>query len=164
MSPVRATWACDWLSGSAEWSSTTNRCTKSLSASHCSSSAATRRLGCEPRVRVHWGLGQCGIRAGWCLTFTWNGDVGVLREGGQTQQELDHGEGVDVVYESADNIELPDAADALNGGFAQELADHLEGASGGVQSGARGIDGENTQVVVEKELMSLSGKGGGSTF
>jgi hypothetical protein len=94
------------------------------------------------------------------LTFTWNGDVGVLRERGQTQQELDHGEGVDVVYESADNIELPDAADALNGGFAQELADHLEGASGGVQSGARGIDGENTQVVVEKELMSLSGRGG----
>jgi hypothetical protein len=39
MRPVRATWACDWLSASGECSSRTKRRTKSLSASHCSSSA-----------------------------------------------------------------------------------------------------------------------------
>ncbi len=58
--------------------------------------------------------------------ITWDGDVGVFREGGKTQQKFNHGERVDVVYEASHNIELPDAADAEDGGFAEELADYLE--------------------------------------
>jgi hypothetical protein len=57
--------------------------------------------------------------------FTWDGDVGVFREGGKAQQKFNHGERVDVVYEASHDIELPDAADAGDGGFAEELADHL---------------------------------------
>ena len=59
--------------------------------------------------------------------FTWHRNVGVLGEGGEAQQELNHGERVDVVYESPDNIELPDAADALDGRLAEQLTDNLEG-------------------------------------
>jgi hypothetical protein len=45
---------------------------------------------------------DCGLRCrcGFDATtakFTWNGDVGVFREGGETQQQFNHGEGVDVV-------------------------------------------------------------------
>ncbi len=56
---------------------------------------------------------------------TWNGYIGVFGEGGETQQQFHHGEGVDVVYQAADNVQLLDAVDAFNGGLAQELTDDL---------------------------------------
>jgi hypothetical protein len=46
---------------------------------------------------------------------TWNGDVGVFGEGGQAQQQFNHGEGVDVVDEATNHSKLSYAVDALNG-------------------------------------------------
>jgi hypothetical protein len=58
--------------------------------------------------------------------FTWDRNIGIFRERGKAKEELDHGEGIDIVNQATDNIELFNAADALNGRFAEELADDLQ--------------------------------------